>query len=93
MRHLTEAEEALIDQRMSPKETNELLLRLSPIVRRVAQHYSTDEEHAQDLVQECLVHIAIKLSRYREQDAGSVEAWARRVGREPLQVVDACGSG
>ena len=61
------------------QDLDALLLRLSPLVRKVCEGYAIDEDHADDLVQECLIHIAVKLSRYREEDVGSVEAWAWKV--------------
>jgi len=59
--------------------SEELLLRLSPVIRKASERYAVDEDHADDLAQECLVHVANKLPLYREEDIGSVEAWAWKV--------------
>lgn len=61
-----------------PDASDKLVRRLYPVIRRVARRYSRDEDHADDLAQDCLVRAAVKLPRYRD-DTGSIEAWASNV--------------
>ncbi len=62
---------------VSPDRLGELLEELSSTVRDVAAHHARDQDHTNDLVQECLVHIASKLPACRDPD--SVRSWARKV--------------
>ena len=73
MEHDTKGEPSPI----SPDRLGELLEELSPTVRDAVSCYAKDQDHANDLVQECLVHIASKLPTCRDPD--SVRSWAWKV--------------
>ncbi len=62
---------------ITPDALGALLEELSPTIRDVATHYARDQDHTNDLVQECLVHIVSKLPACRDLD--SVRSWARKV--------------
>lgn len=65
--------------RKRPQASEELLPWLSPVIRKASERYAVDEDHADDLVQDCLVHIAVKLQRGGAADIESIEAWAWKV--------------
>ena len=50
-----------VGRRKHPQASEDLLLRLSPVIRKASERYAVDEDHADDLFQDCLVHIALKL--------------------------------
>lgn len=66
-------------RRKHPQASEDVLLRLSPVIRKASERYAVDGDHADDLVQDCLVHIAVKLQRCRAEDIESIEAWAWKV--------------
>ncbi len=57
--------------------TSGLLSALVPVVRRVAARYEQDEDCTNDLIQECLVHLASNLPKCRKKE--SLDAWAWKV--------------
>lgn len=65
--------------RKHPQASEDLLLRLSPVIRKASERYAVDEDHANDLIQDCLVHISVKLQRCRAEGIESIEAWAWKV--------------
>lgn len=66
-------------RRKHPQASEDLLLRLSPIIRKASQRYAVDGDHADDLIQDCLMHVAVKLQKCRVEGIESIEAWAWKV--------------
>ena len=57
---------------------DEVLFRILPTVRAVARRYAYDEDHAEDLTQECVVRIAQKWHTCSSEE-GTVHGWAWKV--------------
>ena len=56
-----------------------LVRKLSPLIRAAIRRYARDEDHADDLLQECWIHVLDRLDNYRHND--SFAAWAITVSQ------------
>lgn len=62
-----------------PALLKELVEEITPSIRAAVRHFATDDDDAEDLVQECWMHIVAKLDRFHRD--GSFRAWATAVSR------------
>ena len=66
-------------EQVSLNVSDRSLSRILPTVRAVVRRYAHDKDHAEDLTQECVIHIARKRHTCCNSEEGAVHGWAWKV--------------